>query len=167
MRTLRNEKVKKTVLIAIFTLFAAALSYIEVLIPPIIPLPGVKLGLANVAVIFVLYRFSVRDALTMSFARVFLTFLLFGSFVSFLYSLSGALASLLAMILLKKTDKFSVIGVSVFGSFMHIAAQVAVAFSVFSLPEIFAYLPFLAICSVVSGVIIGIVGGLLIKKVKI
>ena len=99
---------------------AMMLSYIEALIPPVYSaVPGIKLGLANIAVIFALYSVDPKSAALISLVRVALSALLFGSVMSFIYSFSGAVLSLAVMILLKKSALFSAVGVSVAGAVMH------------------------------------------------
>lgn len=152
---------------AMLTLIALGLSYIESLIPPLIPVPGIKIGLANIAVIFVLYKKDVISAAAVSLIRVFISFILFGSVLSLAYSLCGALFSLFLMFLLKKLSIFSEIGVSVCGALAHNVAQIAVACLIFSSKEIFYYLPVLMISATVTGIIIGLISCLMIRKVKI
>lgn len=153
--------------VAMFSLLALGLSYLESLIPPLTSIPGIKLGLANIAVIFVLYKFDVKGAASVSLIRVFISFLLFGSLISLAYSFSGALISFTVMIIMKKSGKFSVIGVSVAGAITHNIAQITVAALIFSTKEIIFYLPVLVISAVISGTVIGGVGALLVKKVRI
>jgi heptaprenyl diphosphate synthase len=148
------------------TLIALGLSYIESLIPPLIPVPGIKVGLANIAVIFALYKKDVISAAAVSLIRVFISFLLFGSVLSLAYSLCGALFSLFLMFLLKKLSVFSEIGISVCGAIAHNVAQIAVACIIFSSKEILYYLPVLMISATVTGIVIGLISCLMIRKVK-
>lgn len=146
---------------------AMMLSYIEALIPPVYSaVPGIKLGLANIAVIFALYSVDPKSAAFISLARVALSALLFGSVMSFIYSFSGAVLSLAVMILLKKSALFSAVGVSVAGAVMHNVGQVLCAVIILGTAEIGYYLIFLSVSAVVSGVLVGLVSALLIKKLK-
>ena len=146
---------------------AMMLSYIEALIPPVYSaVPGIKLGLANIAVIFALYSVDPKSAAFISLARVALSALLFGSVMSFIYSFSGAVLSLAVMILLKKSALFSAVGVSVAGAVMHNVGQVLCAVIILDTAEIGYYLIFLSVSAVVSGVLVGLVSALLIKKLK-
>lgn len=146
---------------------AMMLSYIEALIPPVYSaVPGIKLGLANIAVIFTLYSVDPKSAALISLARVALSALLFGSVMSFIYSFSGAVLSLAVMILLKKSALFSAVGVSVAGAVMHNVGQVLCAVIILGTAEIGYYLIFLSVSAVVSGVLVGLVSALLIKKLK-
>lgn len=150
-----------------FTLVALGLSYLEGLIPPLTSIPGIKLGLANLAVIFALYKFGVKSAFAVSLMRVFISFLLFGSVLSLAYSFSGALFSITVMAIMKKSGKFSEIGVSVAGATAHNIAQILVAVLIFSVSEILYYLPVLMISAVISGIFIGITGAVTVRRIKI
>lgn len=146
---------------------AMMLSYIEALLPPVYSaVPGIKLGLANIAVIFALYSVDPKSAALISLVRVALSALLFGSVMSFIYSFSGAVLSLAVMILLKKSALFSAVGVSVAGAVMHNVGQVLCAVIILGTAEIGYYLIFLSVSAVVSGVLVGLVSAFLIKKLK-
>ena len=146
---------------------AMMLSYIEALLPPVYSaVPGIKLGLANIAVIFALYSVDPKSAALISLVRVALSALLFGSVMSFIYSFSGAVLSLAVMILLKRSALFSAVGVSVAGAVMHNVGQVLCAVIILGTAEIGYYLIFLSVSAVVSGVLVGLVSALLIKKLK-
>ena len=158
---------KKLVLIGVLASAAIILSYIEFLLPPIYSaVPGIKMGLANIAVIFALYSVDPKSAALISLVRVALSALLFGSVMSFIYSFSGAVLSLAVMILLKKSALFSAVGVSVAGAVMHNVGQVLCAVIILGTAEIGYYLIFLSVSAVVSGVLVGLVSALLIKKLK-
>lgn len=108
----------KTAYMGLFLSFALILSYVESLIPFYFGVPGVKLGLANLAVLLVLYRYGWKEALALNLARVFLSGFLFGNLFMVIYSLAGAAGSFLVMCFLKKTRGFSIMGVSL--SLIHI-----------------------------------------------
>ena len=143
---------------------ALALSWLESLLPPL-GVPGVKLGLPNLVVMFALYRLGTRDAWRLSAVRVLLASALFGSGVSLAYSAAGAALSLCVMGLLKKTEKFSPVGVSVAGGVAHNAGQILVAMALLETARLAWYLPVLWISGTVAGVLIGIVSGELVKRV--
>ena len=164
---MKFSKTKQISYLAMSTLVALGLSYLESHIPPLTSIPGIKIGLANLAVIFVLYKFGVKSAFVLSLMRVFISFLLFGSVISLAYSFSGALFSITVMSIMKKSEKFSEIGVSVAGAIMHNIAQILVALLIFSVTEILLYLPMLMISAVISGIFIGIVGALTVKRIRI
>lgn len=145
---------------------AMIMSYIEVLVPLSFAVPGIKIGLANIVIIFVLYKLGTKEAVLVSIIRVILVSLLFSNAMAMAYSISGAVLSLLVMWVLKKTDKFSVIGVSVAGGIMHNVGQIIMAVILLGTEQIALYLPVLIITGTVTGVVIGIVSGLVINRFK-
>ena len=148
----------------LITALALVLSYLESLVPPL-GVPGVKLGLPNLAIVFALYRLSWKDACVVSLARVVLATLLFGNGAALAYSVAGAALSLTVMGLLKKTGKFSSVGVSVAGGVAHNAGQILVAMALLETSRLAWYLPVLWVSGTVAGVLIGIVSGVLVKRV--
>ena len=148
----------------LITALALALSWLESLLPPL-GVPGVKLGLPNLAVVFALYRLSWKDACVISLVRVVLAALLFGSGVSLAYSVAGAVLSLAVMGPLEKTGKFSSVGVSVAGGVAHNAGQLLVAMALLETARLAWYLPVLWVSGTVAGVLVGIVSGELVKRV--
>lgn len=153
---------KKVAFIGLLIAFGLALSFLESMIPQVIPIPGVKLGLANFAVLMTLYLFGFKEALIMNFARILLASMMFGSAFSFFYALSGALLSILIEVLLIKIDNMSEIGVSVAGGIAHNVGQILLAIIITKTIGVFYYLPFL----IVSGILAGIVIGILVKKLR-
>ena len=141
----------------LFAALAILMGYVEMLIPVPIPIPGVKLGLANVIIVIMMYFMDVKSAFFVSLIRVLLSGLLFAGFAGLLYSLAGAVCSFLVMALLKKTGKFSIIGVSLAGGVFHNVGQVTVAAAVVENVKMMYYLPFLLVSGVVTGILIGIV----------
>ncbi len=157
-------KAKKIAQYGLLTALALALSWLESLLPPL-GTPGVKLGLPNLAIVFALYRLGFREACVISLARVVLVTLLFGNGAALAYSVAGAALSLGLMGLLKKTGKFSSVGVSVAGGVAHNAGQILVAMALLETSRLAWYLPALWISGTVAGVLIGIVAGVLVKRV--
>jgi heptaprenyl diphosphate synthase len=158
-------KTKKIALLSMCVALAMILSYVESLLPS--PgVPGVKLGLANLVVIFALYRLGPREAAGISLLRVFLVSLLFGHAASLLYSAAGAILSLAGMILLKKTDRLSCVAVSVIGGVLHNVGQILTAWLLMG-PNVVYYLPVLILSGTAAGVAIGAVSALLIRRIKI
>ena len=160
------KKTKKIALLGLTVSLAMIMSYIEVLFPLSFAVPGIKMGLANIVIVFVLYRMSLKDACIVSLIRVFLVALLFGNTMSLAYSLAGAVLSLTLMALLKKTEKFSVVGVSISGGVMHNAGQILMAVILMGTAQIAYYLPVLIITGTITGVGIGLVAALVIDRVK-
>ena len=143
------------------------LSYIESRIPAFVAIPGIKVGLANIAVIFTLYKLGVKEAITVSVIRVILVSMLFGNPVSLIYSISGAILSLLIMVLLKKLTPLSAVAVSVTGGVMHNVGQIAAASFMLSTNVVLYYLPFLLVSGTIAGIVVGMVSAILVNKVKI
>ncbi len=148
----------------LLTALALALSYLESLLPPL-GVPGVKLGLPNLAIVFALYRLGFRDACVISLVRVFLVTLLFGNGAALAYSLAGAALSLAVMGLMKKTGRFSSVGVSVAGGVAHNAGQILVAMALLETARFAWYLPVLWVSGIIAGVLVGAVSGVLVKRV--
>ena len=142
------------------------LSYVESLIPPLVAVPGVKLGLSNIATVFALYTLGAPAAVTVSVIRVLLSSLLFGNSVSLIYSLSGAALALAFMLLLRRVSVFSTVGVSVAGGVAHNAGQIIAACLVMENAAIAIYLPPLIISGTLAGVAIGIAAGVIVKKTE-
>lgn len=162
MKLTTKQLVTLSALIAV----AMILSYVESMIPAFVAVPGVKIGLSNIATVFALYALGWPYAICVSVVRVFLSSLLFGNFVSLIYSLSGAALALISMILLKKLDKFSSIGVSVVGGVCHNIGQVLAACIVMETAAIAVYIVPLLVSGTVAGVVIGIIAGNLVERVK-
>ena len=163
---MRKRTLKLTTL-ALTISFAMVLSYIESRIPAFVAIPGIKVGLANIAVIFTLYKLGIKEAITVSVIRVVLVSMLFGSPISMIYSISGAVLSLLAMSLLKVLTPLSEVAVSVTGGVMHNIGQIAAASFMLSTNVVIYYLPFLLVSGTIAGIAVGIVSAILVKKVKI
>lgn len=162
MKLTTKQLVTLSALIAV----AMILSYVESMIPAFVAVPGVKIGLSNIATVFALYALGWPYAICVSVVRVFLSSLLFGNFVSLIYSLSGAALALISMILLKKLDKFSSIGVSVVGGVCHNIGQVLAACIVMETAAIAVYIVPLLVSGTIAGVVIGIIAGNLVERVK-
>ena len=146
--------------------FALILSFIESRSPAFVAIPGVKVGLANIAVIFTLYKLGIKEAVTVSIIRVLLISMLFGSPVSLIYSVCGATLSLGAMILLKKLTPLTEVTISVTGGVMHNVGQIAAASFMLSTNVVVYYLPFLLVSGTVAGIVVGIASAILIKRIK-
>lgn len=150
-------EIRRITRLAMMITLAIVLSLVESMIPLFNGIvPGLKLGFANVAIMVTLYVFGVKEAFFVSLARILIVGLLrTGLFnITFFFSLSGALFSLSAMALLKKSP-FSILGVSVVGAVMHTLGQLFAAFVFLNNANIFYYLPILTIFSIFTGVLIG------------
>lgn len=158
------KKTKRLVLLAMLTAVAMILSYVESLLPSV-GIPGVKMGLANIAVIFALFRFGWKEAAALSLVRVVLVSLLFGSVGAMLYSLAGAVLSLAVMALLRRIDRFSTVGISVAGGVAHNAGQILMAMLILQTKQLLVYLPVLAVSGIAGGVLTGLAAALLIRRI--
>ena len=160
-------KTQKLTVMALTTAIAMVLSFIESQIPAFVAVPGVKMGLPNIAIVYALYRLGWKEAAVISLIRVVLVSLLFGSAASFLYSFAGAVLSLLGMALLKKTGKFTEIVVSVAGGVLHNIGQIAMASIILETDALRYYLPFLLVSGILAGVVIGLISGILIRRIHL
>ena len=157
-------KAKRLTTLSVAVALAMILSFVESQIPPLVAVPGVKIGLSNIVTVFLLYTFGWRDACAVTTVRVCLSALLFGSAVSLIYSAAGALLSIVGMVLLKKIPIFSTLSVSVAGGVLHNAAQILCAIAIMENAAIALYLPPLIISGTLAGVVVGIAAALLTKK---
>lgn len=145
---------------------AFILSYIETLFPIPVPIPGIKLGLANLVVLTALYTMGVKEALILSLLRIVLVGFTFGSPSTMIFSLAGGILSWLMMSLLKHSKVFSLVGISIVGGIAHNVGQIAVSIVVVDNISILYYLPVLLISGVITGILIGILGGMIVKRLQ-
>lgn len=157
---------KQLVTISALVAVAMILSYVESMIPAFVAVPGVKVGLSNIATVFALYTLGWPYAIGISVVRVFLSSLLFGNFVGMIYSLSGAALALVSMILLKKLDIFSTVGISVVGGVCHNIGQIIAACIVMETAAIAVYIIPLLFSGTIAGIVIGLIAGNLVERVK-
>ncbi len=143
---------------------ALIFSYIEAIIPFSIGMPGIKLGFANIVIVYTLYRFDGKYAFAVNIVRILLAALLFGSVFSALYALAGGMVSLCAMILVKKAGVFSVTGVSMTGGVFHNLGQLIVAACVVQTPQVIIYFPVLIFSGIASGIVNGIAAQLCLNR---
>lgn len=160
-------KTKKLTVMALAVALAMILSFVESQIPAFVAIPGVKVGLANIAVVFVLYKLGWKEAVLISLIRVALVSLLFGNFASLFYSMAGAVLSLAGMIALKKSGLFSPLAVSVAGGVLHNAGQIAMACLLLETNVIRYYLPFLVLSGTIAGVVVGLLAAVLVKRIRL
>ena len=169
MQSFDNKKFMESdvALYGMFISVALVMSYIEAIIPIKLPVPGMKLGLANIIVIWVMYAMGIKPAVIISILRVLLSGFLFGSIYSMLFGLAGAALSITVMYFVRKINKFTMVGVSIAGGVSHNIGQIIVAVFILGNVRISYYLPFLMISGIVAGVAIGIIGSILYRKIKI
>lgn len=163
-----NNKVKNIAFYGMMIALALIFSYLESFIPvnALVPIPGVKLGFANIVVLFALYTMSFKDAFVIAVLRIIMSGLLFGNPMTIAYSLAGGLFSLVVMWALKKT-KLSMIGVSMVGGICHNIGQLVVAVLLTETVRIAYYLPVLLAAGFVTGLLMGIVSKLVVDRVDV
>lgn len=159
------RRTKRLTTASMFAALALIFSYIEFLIPISIGIPGIKLGFANLVIIIALYEMDFRYALAINLVRIGLSGLLFSGVFAMLYSLAGGLTSLLVMALLRKTGRFSMIGVSMAAGVSHNFGQLVVAALVIENAKMFIYFPVLVFSGIAAGIGIGILAAVLDRKV--
>lgn len=157
VNVIKSNTVYKIALCGVMTSLAMVFGYVEHLIPLPFGIYGIKLGLANLVVIIMLYALNAYSAFTVNMIRIILSSMLFGSFTSFLYSLIGGLLSFGIMLIIKKTNKFSPMGVSISGAIAHNLGQTAVAIILLEEFKIAFYLPVLLIVGAITGALIGLI----------
>ena len=150
----------------VFTALALIFSYVETLIPIQFGTPGIKLGLANLVIVIVLYKSGWKEALLLSVTRIILAGFIFGSMFSILYSLAGGVLSLCIMALLAKKGSFSVAGVSMAGGVSHNIGQLIVAMIVVETYQVGYYLPVLLVAGLITGAVIGAVAGEVLRRIR-
>ena len=150
----------------VFMALALIFSYVETLIPIQFGTPGIKLGLANLVIVIVLYKSGWKEALLLSVTRIILAGFIFGSMFSILYSLAGGVLSLCIMALLAKKGSFSVAGVSMAGGVSHNIGQLIVAMIVVETYQVGYYLPVLLVAGLITGAVIGAVAGEVLKRIR-
>jgi heptaprenyl diphosphate synthase len=152
------DRIRKLTLLANFLAIAIVLNIIESAIN-VIPVPGAKLGFANVVTLIVIYVYSFKDGITLTIARVLLVSILSGKLLGpiFYMSLSGAVCATLAMGLFKKTNFFGMLGVSVLGSIFHTIGQIIAGIFVIGSIAVVAYLPIMLFLSIPAGILTGII----------
>lgn len=143
---------------------AMVLSFVETLIPIPIPVPGIKLGLANLVTVVGLSLIGIRGTILVTLLRIVLVGLSFGNPYSMIYGLSGSFFSLFVMAVLKKKSRLSEVGISVLGGVAHNIGQITFAAVIVQTPGVFYYLPFLIAAGCIAGTLIGIVGGIITER---
>lgn len=163
---MRDNKVRKIATYGVLIALALILSYVESLVPAFWAVPGMKLGLTNVVVLYALYCMGVGGALGMNLVRVVLVSILFGNGFSLWYSFAGALLSGGVMIALKQTGRFRLITVSIAGGVAHNAGQILVAYMLLRSRALMGYFVILWFAGMVSGAAVGMIGGIICDRLK-
>lgn len=157
---------KRTAYFGVLAALAIIFGYIEAIFPFHIGIQGVKLGIANLVIVIVLYKMGNQAAFAVSIVRIVVSGFLFSNAFSILYSIAGSILSLVVMIILKKKGRFSVYGVSVAGGVMHNIGQLLMAALVTQTVSIFYYVPVLLVAGMVAGLVIGILSGEMLKRLE-
>lgn len=158
-------KSHKLTYIALLASLCIVFGYIESLFPLPVPIPGVKLGISNIVILFALIKMSRQDAFFIMLIKVIVCSVLFSGMGSFIYSLSGGILSFIAMTVSQKLD-LSIIGISMAGGVFHNLGQIlAAALLLYSLSA-FYYLPVLLICGLFVGAAVGILCSIIISRIK-
>lgn len=163
-----KHSAKTVAFLGMCTAIAMVFAWVESQLPPLVAaVPGVKMGLPNIAIIFILYRFGWKEAAAVSFVRIIAVSLLFGNPIMIAYSLAGGFLSLIGMTLLKKLNFLSPTGVSVAGGVLHNVGQVLMAMLIMSTAGLGYYLIILTVTGIVSGVFVGLCGSFAVKRIRI
>lgn len=157
-------KTKKVAFLGLSIALAMILSFVESQIPALVAIPGIKVGLPNLVMVFLLYKVGWKETVIVSIIRVVLVSMLFGNVQTMAFSIAGAVLSLTGMIILKKFNLFSCIAISVVGGVLHNVGQIIMACLITQTAGIVTYLPVLLISGTVAGVVIGLIGGMLVKR---
>lgn len=155
---------KRLTLSAVLAALAMIFSYIEFLIPVNIGIPGIKLGIANLVIVIALYCLDFRYAFAINMIRILLNGFMFTGVFAMTYAMTGGICSLIVMGLLKRTDRFSIIGVSMAGGVFHNLGQLAVAAVMVENIKMFLYFPVLLFSGLITGILIGITATLLYRR---
>lgn len=157
---------KKVAYFGMFVALAIIFSYVESLVPIQLGIPGVKLGLANLVTVIVLYYMGTKEAILLTAIRAVLTGFMFGNLFAIVYSMAGGILSLCVMSLLKKSHQFSVIGVSMAGGVSHNIGQLMVAVIVLESLSVVYYFAVLMIAGLLTGFLIGVISAEAMKRLR-
>ncbi len=157
---------KKCAYFGVLLSLAMVCGFVETLIPFDFGIPGIKLGLANIVAVWLLYKNGFLNALAVNTARILLVGILFGNAMSLVYALSGGTLAVISMWLIKKLKVFSPVGVSIAGAFFHNIGQLSAAAFVIGTKAVIYYLPFLTLSAVATGLLIGLLAAYLLERVK-
>ena len=158
-------KVKKLTLLAMLSAIALTIFMVEAQIPPVVPLPGVKLGLANIVTVFAVFVLGPKEGGLVLAVRVFLGAVFAGNFSTIFYSAAGGACAIWVTILLRKILKENQMWIAgCLGAMAHSIGQMIMAVLVTGTPSIIIYLPALLICSIITGIFTGLCAQLLVKR---
>ena len=160
-------KAKRLAELGVLTAAALIIFIIESFIPYPFPIPGIKLGLANIITVYMVYRYKAYEVTAVVFVRILLGSVFSGNFMALIYSIAGSFFCLLGMLLLKKViDENRLWLSSVFGAVLHNTGQIIAAVLLLQTPSIIAYYPFLIVAGCLSGAFTGLCAQLVVKRLK-
>lgn len=161
-----NNNLKKTIRLSALSAIALTIFIIEIQIPPLVPIPGIKLGLANIITLIILSLYGTKEASAVLFIRIFLGSIFSGQMINLLYSLSGGILCLVVMsILMKLLGKKNLCFISIAGAIAHNIGQITVSMIILETTSVLYYLPILLISGVITGAFTGIVSKLMVNNV--
>lgn len=150
--------IRKMAVLGLYTTIALTIFMIEAALPALAPVPGIKLGLSNIVTLFVISRYSAKEALLVLIMRIILASVLAGQAVSFLYSLCGGLLCLLVTALAHQIlGRKYIYLTSIMGAVAHNIGQILAAFFIMKMSGIFLYMPYLMISGIITGLFTGLV----------
>ena len=161
----KKSSAQKVALYGVLIALAMVLSYVEMLIPLPVGIPGVKPGLANLVVFLALYTMTAREAFLISMVRILLVSITFGNGSAFLYSMAGGILSFLVMWSFQKKDFLLPVGVSIAGGIAHNVGQLLMAAVILENGAVFTYFPVLLAAGCITGGIIGFLGEQIRKRI--
>ena len=158
-------KVKKLTLLALLSAIALTIFMVEAQIPPIVPLPGVKLGLANIVTVFTVFVLGAKEGIAVLFVRIFLGAVFAGNFSTIFYSAGGGICAIGVTILLKKLLTERQLWVAgCLGAIAHSVGQMAVAMTLLGTPSLIIYLPVMIVISIITGLFTGLCAQFLVNR---
>lgn len=160
-----DNKIKTIALMGLLVALAIILSYVESLVPAFFAVPGMKLGLTNIVVLFAIYRLDLKSAIIINLIRIMLVGFMFGSGVSIIYSVCGGILSFLVMAACYKLLKLKIITVSVCGGVFHNVGQVIAAAVLLSTVHVMGYFVILWFSGVAAGIVTGIIAAVIVKRI--
>ena len=162
-----NPKVKRLTELSVLTAVALIIFVVELQIPNPFPIPGIKLGLANIITVYAVYRYKPYEAAAITVVRLILGAVFAGNFAALIYSASGAALCLIGMLILRRfIDEKHIWISSVFGALLHNTGQMAAALIITQTPQLLAYYPFLLVSGCLAGAFTGLCARIVISRLK-
>ncbi|MBQ9471880.1 MAG: Gx transporter family protein [Ruminococcus sp.] len=162
-----EPKVKRLTELSVLTAVALIIFVVELQIPNPFPIPGIKLGLANIITVYAVYRYKPYEAAAITVVRLILGAVFAGNFAALIYSASGAALCLIGMLILRRfIDEKHIWISSVFGALLHNTGQMAAALIITQTPQLLAYYPFLLVSGCLAGAFTGLCARIVISRLK-